>query len=66
MSVGSVQEKTCLRSNWEVWPGTSSPEGQVVAEKEPSDNGQSCKGSPSEADQGYLGLLGFSEPSELR
>lgn len=44
MSVGSVQEKICLRSNWEVWSGTSISEDQAAAEKEPSDHGQSARG----------------------
>lgn len=42
----SVQEKIHLRSKWEVWLGTSTPESQASAEKELSDHGQSTAEAP--------------------
>lgn len=42
----SVQEKIHLRSKWEVWLGSSTPESQASAEKELSDHGQSTAEAP--------------------
>lgn len=42
----SVQEKIHLRSKWEVWLGSSTPESQALAEKELSDHGQSTAEAP--------------------